>query len=238
MAGSKEHATITIAAMAPTLLRFPNKSHRKFIDIPTESTALAELIGIVFGDGGINNNWQVVISLNALLDFKFAQYVSTLFHTLFTINVKQRIRPHQQTLVLVCSSTSLVDFLVGKGAVRGNKVLQKIDIPTWIRNNTEYQKVFVRGLIDTDGCVFTHKHIINNSLYTHVGICFTNFSERLLVSVASILHTFGLNPRVTKCKKRIYLYGQKQLENYLEIFGSSNPRIYQKFYSWRDARVA
>ena len=52
--------------MKVELLKYPKKSHRKQIKIPKESTRLAELMGIEFGDGGINNPWQLVITLNAL----------------------------------------------------------------------------------------------------------------------------------------------------------------------------
>ncbi len=64
--------------MEVSSLKFPNKSHRKPILFPSESEELAELIGIIFGDGGINNNWQLVISLNAISDYLYASYISSL----------------------------------------------------------------------------------------------------------------------------------------------------------------
>ena len=45
-------------------LRYPKKSHRKAIKFPCNSILLAEFMGIEFGDGGIGNPWQVVITLN------------------------------------------------------------------------------------------------------------------------------------------------------------------------------
>lgn len=207
--------------MDASLLQFPNKSHRKIINIPSESFALAEFLGIVLGDGGINNDWQLVISLNSVLDADYSIYIADLIKKLFNITPTVRKRPNQNTLVIVSSSTSLIDFLVSKGAVRGNKILQKIDIPLWIKGSLEYKKTFVRGLVDTDGCLFIHKHRIKN----------------LINSVANILLEFEIPPHITKNKQHIYLYSEKAIIRYLNIFGSSNKRIYQKYASWRDARV-
>ena len=68
-----------------SLLQFPNKSHRKSVLIPDHNANLAELLGIIFGDGAIGNPWQVVISLNSILDRKYASYVTQLFNGLFGI---------------------------------------------------------------------------------------------------------------------------------------------------------
>lgn len=218
--------------MDSDLLKFPRKSHRKAIVFPKESKELAELFGIIFGDGGINNNWQMVISLNSNLDLEYSKYISRLLKKLFKIRVFAKKRPNQNTLVFVCSSTNLINFLVNKGAVRGNKVAQQIDIPEWIINNPEYEKSFVRGMVDTDGCLFIHKHIIKNKPYNNMGFCFTNHSKKLIISMAKILKNFGIKPNITDKKRRIYLYSFKKVTAYLNIFGSSNARILEKYSEW------
>lgn len=220
-----------------SLLKFPNKSHRKSINFPKDSEELAELIGIVLGDGGINNDWQLVISLNSILDVRYSKYVAALIQKLFKIQVTIRKRPDQNTLVLVCSSTNLVDFLISKGAIKGNKILQGINAPDWIRNNKNYAVCFVRGLVDTDGCLFLHKHSVKDKRYVNIGFCFTSFSRKLISSVKNILTDFGIIAHVTDNGKRIYLYREKAVLQYLKIFGSSNPRIFEKYHEWRDARV-
>ncbi len=222
----------------PHALTYPLKSHRKLISKPEESTQLAELMGIIFGDGGINNGWQLVISLNSTSDFLYSQHVSFLLSNLFNITVANRVRPNQNTLVLVCSSMNLLDFLIEKGAVRGNKINQKIDIPRWIKGNFEYEKQFVRGLVDTDGCLFIHKHTVKGKLYKNIGFCFTSLSESLIDSVTAILRIAGVKPHVAPNKQRIYLYEESSVVKYLQIFGSSNPRIYQKYQEWRGVRAA
>ncbi|MCL4354898.1 hypothetical protein M1349_05560 [Patescibacteria group bacterium] len=135
-------------------LQHPKKSHRKNISIPSNSIDLAELMGIVFGDGGINNNWQVVIYVNSLLDLEYSKYISDLIKKLFKLDVAIRKREKENTLMIVASSTTLVEFLISKGAVRGNKILHRQSMPKWIKKNKKYSKAFVRGLVDTDGCLY------------------------------------------------------------------------------------
>ena len=216
-------------------LKFPKKSHRKQIAIPSESLDLAELMGIAFGDGGINNSWQLVISLNSEADLKYSFYVKSLLEQLFKIEVVIRKRPRKKVLVLVCSSTDLVDFLVSKGSVRGNKVAQQIDVPGWIGQNEDFGKMFVRGLVDTDGCLYIHDHVVSGKRYKNLGFCFVSHSEPLIRSVANILGMHGVVPHISYGKK-IYLYSARQVEKYLDIFGTSNPRIWNKYQEWTNSR--
>ncbi len=138
-------------------------------------------------------------------------------------------------MVLVSSSTSLIDVLVSKGVVRGNKVKQKIDIPAWIMANEEYQKQFVRGLVDTDGCLYIHRHTVAGKPYKNIGFNFVSMSQPLTRSVAAILQKFGIKPHIMGNGTKIYLYSEPAVVDYLKIFGSSNPRITGKFAEWRRA---
>lgn len=218
-------------------LMFPQKSHRKNITIPANSEKLAELLGIIFGDGGINNDWQLVISLNSIKDIEFSCYVSELLKELFSIEVAKRKRPNQNTLVLVASSMNLLDFLISKGAVKGNKIAQNINIPSWISSNGCYERAFVRGLVDTDGGLYIHKHFVNKKLYNNLGFCFANWSKGLIITVSYILDKNGIKSYIKNEGRYIYLYSSKAIEDYLRIFGSNNSRIINKYNQWKGARV-
>jgi hypothetical protein len=218
-------------------LQFPNKSHRKQIIIPNHNASLAELLGIIFGDGAIGNPWQIVISLNSVSDKKYALYVKELFNDLFGITCAMRKRPKQNALVVVCSSTAIVDYLVEKGAARGNKLKQNLGIPSWIKTDNNFFKFFIRGLIDTDGCIYLHKHFTKQKYYVNIGLCFTNFSTGILASVNEFLKQNGINSHISDKGRRIYLYNQESEKNYLDIFGSSNPRIYEKHTVWQNKKT-
>ncbi len=216
-------------------LRYPKKSHRKPIKFPHNSVLLAEFMGIEFGDGGIGNPWQMVITVNSKKDAVYAKYVADLVHTLFEIEPIIRKRKGENTLQIVSSSTSLVDFLVSKGAIRGNKISQGIDMPEWVRDKASYEKAFVKGLIDTDGCLYIHRHTTKGIVYKNIGLCFTSWSKNLLNSVVDIFRKFGIQPHITDRGRRIYLYGKDSVIRYLRTFGSANPRIIGKYKEWKGA---
>lgn len=223
--------------MELSLLKYPLKSHRKAIIFPSDSENLAELIGIIYGDGAIGNPWQVTISLNSITDAAYAKYVNLLIFSLFGLEAKLRKRPNQNTLVVVLTSTAAVDFLVEKGAARGNKLINVKAVPSWILANNDYKRLFVRGIVDTDGCIYFHSHFIKGKKYVNIGLCFTNYSPEIVSEISSILTRRSIKAHVTDKGRRIYLYSEKQVAKYLDEFGSSNPRILEKYAKWRDSRV-
>lgn len=168
------------------MLNYPNKSHRKPIKLPTNSEKLAEFMGIMAGDGGLNNPWQITISLNSEADAEYSEYVSLLIKDLFDLDTRF-MRRDGKDLKIICSSAGLVDFLVEKGFTRGNKIKLKITIPDWVKGNKLFKKAFVRGLMDTDGCLYIHKHTVAGKYYQNIGLCFANKSLPLVTSFKKVL---------------------------------------------------
>lgn len=213
-------------------LLFPKKSHRKIITLPNKCNELAEFLGIVFGDGGIGNPWQLVITLNIEKDTDYIGYVAELISRLFDLKVRIWSRKTTKAVLIVCSSSTLVEYLHSIGVVKGNKIAQSFDIPTWIHDSASFEKAFVRGIVDTDGCLYTHRHIVGNHQYTNLGFCFASYSPKLLNSVAHIFAKNGIIPHICNKNRWICLYAKDAIGKYLEVFGSSNSRIYAKYNSW------
>jgi hypothetical protein len=185
------------------VVTYPLKSHRKIVTLPQENTnELAELLGIIYGDGGIGNPWQLVISLNSISDVTYSNYVVGLIETIFSTKPVMRKRPNQNTLVIVLSSTTIVDFLITKGAIRGNKGLQADSIPLWIQKDLTFSRNFVRGLVDTDGCLYLHRHRIKEKSYISIGLCFTNSSPTFLKNINIVLQNHGLKTSITDKGRR------------------------------------
>lgn len=219
-----------------SLLKYPDKSHRKVVLIPKYSIQLAEFFGLMMGDGGINNPWQANITLNAVKDKEYSSYILKLCNTLFGVAPAIRKRKEKQALVISLASTTVVDFLVMNGLPRGNKLNNGLRIPPWILAKKSYRIACVRGLVDTDGCLFIHKHVVAGKNYNNLGLCFTSYSVELINQVAAILEECGIAPHMSG-RGRIYLYRADDVTKYLEIFGTSNDRISSLYHKWRDARA-
>ena len=220
------------------LLKYPKKSHRKKVILPKYSTRLAEFFGIMIGDGGINNPWQANIGLNSIKDAQYAEYIAKLCYKLFRVRPVLKKRKTKNTLVITLSSTTIVDYLVENGLMRGNKLKQGLKIPDWILEKDSYRRACVRGLIDTDGCLFVHVHKSPvGKTYRNIGLSFVSYSPELIFQVADILSEHKIAPHITKRGRDIYLYQESAVFKYLQVFGSSNDRIKKVYHNWRDARA-
>lgn len=213
-------------------LKYPNKSHRKVVTLPVPSVELAEFFGIMMGDGGINNLWQANITLNSVADATYLEYVCALIEKLFCVApaiVKNKKRKAARVLI---SSVSIVDFLAREGLVRGDKLRAGLFIPQWILENKEYRVACMRGLMDTDGCLYIHRHTVAGKAYQNIGLCFCSHSPALMGQVAAIFEEFGIIPHISNQGRSIYLYKASAVARYLEVFGTSNDRIssvYKRF---------
>lgn len=187
---------------------------------PKESIKLAELIGIILGDGTIHKG-QCVIYLNSNTDKQYALFTQNLINSLFKLPVSLRKANRDNVLRVSISGTNVVKYLVEKGLKIGNKVLLQVGVPDWVWTKGEYIKACIRGLIDTDGCFVIHKYKVKNKKYHYPKICFSNHSEPLLDFVFKGLKKLGFNPKRT-VDYDVWLHNQNEVKRYLKDIGTSN----------------
>jgi hypothetical protein len=211
----------------PQYYRFLGCNIAHEFQLPPYSASLAELVGIILGDGGISQS-QLHITLNAVADQSYSWYVSQLMKDLFLYSPGVYHRKGQQAVVIVSSGTKLVERLQEIGLKVGNKVELQVDVPEWIKLNQAYSRWCVRGLMDTDGGIFWHRYRVNQRPYAYRKLCFSNLSQPLRRFVFQVLTDAGLHPKL-QGKKHVWLYSEQEVKRYLEIIGSSNQRLVAKF---------
>ncbi len=200
---------------------------RKVIVQPMKSALLAEFVGIMLGDGCLSSQFQVGISYNAVTDRGYGAYLQDLFRKLFGLSATIQRRPKARGWTVVASSRALVEYLQTIGLVRGNKVANQVDVPEWVWNRQDYQQACLRGLMDTDGSVYRYSHRVNGRQYDHVGLCFTNHSKPLLLSVDRLLKNSGFHPRVGGY--HVSLNRQDEIRRYFQLVESRNPKHVRRF---------
>jgi hypothetical protein len=129
----------------------------KPIHTPKHSALLAEFVGIMMGDGGISK-YQACITLHHIDDREYIDFVVSMIKKLFHLTPSLYHLPHNSVYNIVVSRIEMVRYLHTLGLPIGNKVKQEIDIPDWIKKNKKFAIACVRGLMDTDGSVFTHSY--------------------------------------------------------------------------------
>ncbi len=195
---------------------------------PKKSKDLAEFIGIVLGDGGITQ-YQVIISFHSIDEKEYSKFVAVLINKLFDVPIGIHYDKNDLEFDLVISRSELVRFCTEKlGLKKGNKIKQQVDIPEWIKQNKSYLTACVRGLMDTDGCVFTHRYKVNGKLYSYKKLSFTSYSKPLRQAVFNILKDNGLNPRLAQ-RKDVRLDSIEDMQRYFRVFGSHNPKHLKRY---------
>lgn len=200
---------------------------RKVIKHPRKSALLAEFVGIMLGDGCLSSQFQVGIAFNSETDREYGMYLQRLFRELFGLQTTIQRRTDTCGWTVVASSRTLVESLQTLGLVKGNKVVNQVDLPHWIWASQSYQRACLRGLMDTDGSVYRYTHRVYGRVYRHVALCFTNRSKPLLLSVERLLKNFLFHPRTKRYQ--IYVNRQAEIQRYFHAIGSSNLKHLARF---------
>lgn len=199
----------------------------KEITIPQRNNKLAEFVGIIIGDGGITKR-QITVTLNCETDKLYSSFVKNLIRELFEVDPSIYVRKNESTVSIVVSRTHLVSFCKSIGLKIGNKLKQNLDIPEWIKRNKSFTISCIRGLIDTDGCLFNECHKINKKKYCYPRLSFESYSKQLRSSVFRILKELGFSSKIRN-NRSVHLENRNDIIEYFNLIGTSNPKHERKF---------
>jgi len=192
---------------------------------------LAELIGIIIGDGFLEStpgHYRMGIVGDPIGDREYYHYVKRLIKEVWGKDVK--IVHRQRGLRITFSSKNVFKELSQDyGIPIGEGKSSKVVIPGCILESWDLTKNTIRGLVDTDGSVFTSDKP-GSPRYPSIEI--TTSSIELAGQVRSALIEQGF--RVAKIwgyksknsairSYKIPLNGEKNVAKWLEGIGFSNP---------------
>jgi len=178
----------------------PIKSIRK-------SPELAEFIGIMLGDGNIYRN-QINISFDKR-HINYINYVDNLCNDLFGVKFKGKSMKDTNSSYLYFYNKLLVSKLLELGLKRGNKIENQLGIPSWIRDNKNFSKRCIRGLIDTDGCIYVCKR--EKQRY----VKFTNHNKKLMGDFREVTTNLGY-PFAKANKTNTCLYRKVEVVRFIK----------------------
>jgi len=157
---------------------------------------LAELIGVILGDGYIGKfpRTEVLAIFSNSNNSGFVRRYSQLIRKVF--NKKPNIYKRKDSN---CIKISIYQKDLSKrlGISAGPRKNQDIKIPHWILRNKEYLKRYLRGLYEAEGSFCIHK-----PTYTYKFL-FANRNKSLLENVYRILKILGFHPHKSKYKIQI-----------------------------------
>ena len=199
----------------------------KEFTVPENSEDLAEFMGIWIGDGHLAK-YQASMCTSSKTDRQHAKYVQALAKKLFNIKVSLHKKKDCNALNVVISSIGLVEWLKTKGMPGGNK-MSALCIPDWIKENVLFSKKFLRGLFDTDGCVFIDTHIIREKQYQSRGWTITSYSAKLRNELVTLLQNLGFQPTLRNSQVSVYMRRKNDIKRYFQEIGTSNEKHAKRY---------
>lgn len=206
-----------------------SRGNIKEIKIPEKSEKLAELIGIILGDGSIEyaKRYTLTIVGDSRKDREYLlNYVKPLCDSLFGVESKVSQHKTFNELFIKVHSKRLLEFLFSIGLAAGDKIKSQETIPPWVFENDPYLKACIKGLVDTDGSIY--------ELLPHWPgfwqICFTNRNDTLLRDFREGLLKVGINCskiynyKDGKKTPKVYITKKTELGKFYKEIGFSNPK--------------
>jgi intein/homing endonuclease len=205
-----------------------NGNTKKFVE-PKKDEKLAELFGIILGDGHIEERvigtkirvYCLNIAGNSKTDSDYIfRYIPSLSKEIFKEEGIIRKKPKVNCAYFSLHGKKIVEFLKKNGLKPGNKVKNNVGIPQWIKESDIFLKKCIRGLTDTDGCVY----YISKKTNRNIRITFTNHSSRLLADYREGLIKLGFYPSKIMRGYDVYLSSKQDVDKYLKEIGFSNSK--------------
>ncbi len=193
---------------------------------------LAELIGIIMGDGFLSNcqnHYRIGVVGDPTKEIEYFDHIKSLIKSEWAKDVK--VFQQERGLRIVVNSKSIFQTLTSQyGLPFGKGKSEKIRIPEKLEKKWSVVKHIIRGLVDTDGSVFTSN---KRGAPNYPSIEISTNSNFLAIQLREILISRGFrvaNIWKYQSKKskhpsyKVSLNGYENIEKWLREIGFSNPR--------------
>jgi len=194
--------------------------------------ALAELCGIMLGDGSFikaKRCYSISISFNRN-ELDYLDYVLKMLNNLFP-NEKISVYDIKSEFLIRTYSSKISNALLEAGLETGNKTKRDIWIPRWITSKRQYSIAFLRGMFDTDGCIYR-----KYGSYLQLQLKLAN--KTLVHDIQTNIANLGFNPtnvildleKVHKSYEwKFYLSRQAEIHKFIKDIGFCNSKHLSRY---------
>ncbi len=187
----------------------------KRIKHPKNNADLAEIFGVILGDGHLERKTLTITgNANELEHYK---YLSKRIKKIFGLESKITFMTRQNSIQLKVHSINLINFLIDNSFQIGNKIKNKVSLPAWIFKNNKFIYAVLRGLFDTDGGIYQKQKGYNRAI-----IEFQTKSPYIRKDIFRLLKISGFTP--SKSSMNIRIQNQKELIKFFRSVGTANPK--------------
>lgn len=210
---------------------------------------IAELIGIILGDGNITYSnkkndvkYRLVITGHSINDYDYLNiHVRSLILRLFNKKVGLWKHKNKNAIALAVYSKEILSYLIKNFKLKPGPKINLVVPQVILRSNKNIKASFLRGIADTDFSIcFKRKR--KNVHYYPVIEGSTN-SLRLAEQIVNILKDFKIKANIYQRRVRINdslhiiynldIYGKKNLALWMKNIGFNNIKHSDKISIWR-----
>jgi hypothetical protein len=197
-----------------------------------------ELYGILIGDGCLSKyrsqgKWHHVIRIDGNLktDQHYYIYMKNLIKNVLGRDVKIKQREKYSLIYFMFHNKEFLyymnrnfDFPIGKKG--------EIKIHESIARDKKLIKETLRGIFDTDGCIYFTKNNRGDERYYPI-IEIVTYSKALINQLYQTLTELGLVVKIGHNGNSVKLNGKTQVEKWMAEIGSNNLDKRSKFEFWK-----
>lgn len=191
-----------------------NKQKKK-ITIPENSEDVAELFGVILGDGHLERK-TLTITGN-FNEIEHYNYLKKKIKEIFRLDIVISKIKKQNSIQLKIHSVELIKFLRDNSFVLGNKIKNRESLPSWIFKRREFIYGALRGLFDTDGGIYQKQ-----KKYKRAIIEFQTNSPFIRKDIYEMLKRTGFKP--SKSSGNIRIQNQDEVKKFISVIGCANPK--------------
>ncbi len=194
------------------------------------TTELCEFLGAFAGDGFTNkyrNQYQIGFAGDSRYDLDYyLNKIMPIAAKLF--NSKTRyIRKKDNSMWVNFHSKALFEMLTQRFQLPAGIKFDKVRVPKEVLEaKSEMKAAFIRGCMDTDGCVFFDNRPTYKTPYMRLDLCMYN--PTILDEIKGMLAELGIESQRLANNKHLQITSKKNVRKYFETIGSSNHRHINK----------
>lgn len=182
------------------------------------NNSLAEILGVINGDGHMNTLTYELCITGSILEKDYYNYLKILFEK--NLGLSFKIYELDRRIRLKVYSKALVEILSESyGLPLGNKT-GKLRAPRIIFRKSSWVKSYLKGLFDTDGSFYTRR-----KMEPVVNISSADFN--FLKEICKMLSSFNLKYSLTE--KNVYLYNRADIDRFFKLIKPSNSKHLKKY---------
>jgi hypothetical protein len=160
----------------------------------------AYIIGLAIGDGNLSNPNGRATRLRITCDKNYPLLVKRIINSLKILlpNNKVGVVDREGNCLDISVHSNHLEGLLGWKAKKGSKFKQKVSIPDWIKEKEKYKIKSLKGLIETDGCMYSDRGYKMVMLSTII--------PELAKDVYEMIISLGFSPHLYKIERGKDIY--------------------------------